>query len=144
MTPEQIAMMVADREAGTPGPWLYRPDQYDDWGVVKSGCFVLCQVRDPLALDKDILSEHRVSGTDPWTANARRIARVPEMEAVIIAQAAEIARLKAALTIAGPIALNDYANHPFILLDYEKEAAEVIKLGMVTLDHSDIIGEVEP
>lgn len=31
----------------TPGPWEYRPDEFDDWGVVSSGHYHLCRVRDP-------------------------------------------------------------------------------------------------
>jgi hypothetical protein len=75
------------REAGekaTPGAWAYRPDKYDDWGVVKSAptptehfpegirC-VLAQVRDNRFLDEEVLNAHRRAGTDPWQANARLI-----------------------------------------------------------------------
>lgn len=68
----------------TPGPWAYRPDQYDDWGVVKSPperpdgfeydlrC-VLAQFRDPKALDDETLSAHRAAKTDPWAANAQLV-----------------------------------------------------------------------
>ena len=86
--------MVADREAGTPGPWAYRPDKYDDWGVVKAGRFVLCRVRDPEALSEAVLSAHRDKGTDPWEANARRIARLPDLEAAYLTLAAENATLR--------------------------------------------------
>ena len=90
MDHEQFAAMLADRDAGTQGPWIYRPDQYDDWGVVKVDGCVICQARDPERLDSTTLAQHRKNGTDPWEANARRIARVPDMEA-------EIIRLRAAL-----------------------------------------------
>lgn len=95
LSPEAVAQMVADMQAGTPGPWLYRPGPYDDWGVVKAGHCVLCQVRDPEAIDEAILSAHRRNGTDPWEANASRIARLPDLEAAYLTLAAENATLRA-------------------------------------------------
>lgn len=72
--------------AATEGPWAYRPDEFDDWGVVKSpprevGNYepplilrtVLAQMRDDRRLDEETLSEHRRAGTDPWEANARLV-----------------------------------------------------------------------
>lgn len=94
LSPEAVAQLVADREAGTPGPWAYRPDPYDDWGVVKAGPCVLCQVRDPEAIDEAVLSSHRRNGTDPWEANARRIASLPDLEAAYLTLAAENATLR--------------------------------------------------
>lgn len=77
------------REAGekaTPGAWAYRPDEYDDWGLVKGplrefGNYeppfimrgVIGQFRDPDARDEDTLNAHRRAGTDPWQANAALI-----------------------------------------------------------------------
>lgn len=76
----------------TPGPWEYRPDKYDDWGVVKSPAqevgnydpplFLrgfIAQVRDPNVDDAEALNEHRCAGTDPWEANARLVAAAPEL-----------------------------------------------------------------
>lgn len=85
MTPEQIAAMRADAEAGTPGPWrlgswldnVFGTGPNDEW-------LSICRVkRDdaPIDVSADIV-------------DARRIARVPIMEATIIAQAAEIERLR--------------------------------------------------
>lgn len=71
-------------EAATPGDWAYRPDPFDDWGIVKSPpdrpegfeydlrC-VLAQFRDPRRLDDDVLAEHRSAKTDPWQANAELV-----------------------------------------------------------------------
>lgn len=68
------------KEAFTPGPWQYRPDKYDDWGVVKAPeRFVICQARDRNAMDDDCLNQHRRAGSDPWEANARLIAAAPEL-----------------------------------------------------------------
>lgn len=76
----------------TPGPWCYRPHEYDDWGVVKAGYFTICQARDPLALEDDILNRHRREKTDPWAANARLIAAAPELyEAADLLEKAETA-----------------------------------------------------
>lgn len=64
-------------KAATQGVWRYRPDQYDDWGIVKSAvatdgfACVLAQFRDPDALDNETLARHREAKTDPWEANAR-------------------------------------------------------------------------
>ncbi len=63
----------------TPGPWAYRPHEFDDWGVVKTDKFTICQARDQNQLDDDILNQHRRAGTDPWEANARLIAAAPDL-----------------------------------------------------------------
>jgi hypothetical protein len=69
----------------TPGPWHYRPHEYDDWGVVRGGQTpmsnqgLICQALDPLVRDENLLSQHREAGTDPWEANARLIAAAPEL-----------------------------------------------------------------
>ena len=63
----------------TPGPWHYRPDEFDDWGVVKADRFTICQARAWDALDEDVLNQHRRAGTDPWEANARLIAAAPSL-----------------------------------------------------------------
>lgn len=78
--------------AHTPGPWAYRPDEYDDWGVVKSpprevGDYdppfitrgVIGQIRDPDNRSEEALNEHRRAGTDPWEANARLVASAPDL-----------------------------------------------------------------
>jgi hypothetical protein len=74
----------------TPGPWHYRPNEHDDWGFVRASpdCpdlpgGIICQARDPAALDEATLSEHRKAGTDPWEANARLIAAVPDLYDVV-------------------------------------------------------------
>jgi len=98
MTPEQIAAMRADADAGTPGPWVRGgmlprefvargtayPIRAPEWSPNTRVCHVS-------GWDDD--------APDEALANARRIARVPLMEATIIAQAAEIERLKEMLTV---------------------------------------------
>lgn len=64
----------------TPGPWLYRPDKYDDWGVVRTerGGFI-CQAKDgSWPGEGPDLDTHRRAGTDPYEANARLIAAAPD------------------------------------------------------------------
>lgn len=34
LTREQITELL---DGATPGPWLYRPHEHDDWGVVRGG-----------------------------------------------------------------------------------------------------------
>lgn len=75
--------MKADREAGTPGPWRVGP--VDDTVVVAADGSEIA------AIDGDY------NEPDLWPmmeANARRIARVPDMEETILSLAAEIERLK--------------------------------------------------
>ena len=95
MTPEQIAAMRADADAGTPGPWAYRPLELDDWGIIR-GSDDLVVAQASACREAGNLNSFRESGADPTEANARNIARVPDMIATILSQAAEIERLKAA------------------------------------------------
>ena len=71
-------------EKATKGPWAYRPDEYDDWGVIKAPpCrpegfeydlrFNLAQFRDPQAISDEVLSQHREAKTDPWRGNAELV-----------------------------------------------------------------------
>ncbi len=77
-----IERIRADREAGTPGPWVMGGaldhtsafDHYDPFGP--DGCSVAC------------VSGETEGNADPIDViNARRIARVPEMESRILADA---------------------------------------------------------
>jgi len=74
--------MKNEKAKFTPGPWIYRPNKYDDWGVVKSpdGLPVAqaCVGRWSKDFDK-----HRTEGTDPAEANARLIAAAPELLAAL-------------------------------------------------------------
>lgn len=68
----------------TPGPWLYRPNEFDDWGCVRGGdcgdglLGLICHTRYP-HYSEDELAEHRRNKTDPWFANANLIAAAPEL-----------------------------------------------------------------
>lgn len=76
MTPAEIAAMQADAEKGTPGPWVV---------------YNMATIISPDG-DAEIGNWHVASAS--WSVDARRIARVPIMETTIIAQAAEIERLR--------------------------------------------------
>ena len=89
MTHEQIAAMIADREAGTPGPWKVDGPVWNQivWTDNENR---LCYIA-----HSNGLNDERDK------ANARRITRVPDMEATIIAQAAELERLRSAIEALG-------------------------------------------
>jgi hypothetical protein len=64
-----------------PGPWLYRPNKHDDWGVVragKDGPIIAVARSSKFDVDED---KHRHERTDPYEAIARAIAAIPEMRA---------------------------------------------------------------
>lgn len=68
----------------TPGPWAYRPQEYDDWGYVRGPMDTdgfrefICQAKDVRATEDDE-NDARRNGTDPWAANACLIAAAPEL-----------------------------------------------------------------
>jgi len=62
----------------TPGPWDYRSQPHDDWGVVRAGRYIICQARDP-NVDHLDLSHYRRTKTDPFEANARLISAAPDL-----------------------------------------------------------------
>ncbi|MFN3169266.1 MAG: hypothetical protein ACE37E_01075 [Hyphomicrobiales bacterium] len=89
---------------GTPGPWLYRPFEFDDWGTVRAGKEHICQARYSGAMDQELLAQHRKAGTDPWEANARLIAAAPELlEAAQAVYAGLVERIAEAPTSAKPV-----------------------------------------
>jgi hypothetical protein len=70
-------------EKWTPGPWRYRPHQYDDWGIVKGADGrTICQAQD-LRVSEEEKSECRATGADPYAANAQLIAAAPDLYAAL-------------------------------------------------------------
>jgi len=63
-------------DAATQGEWEYRPNEYDDWGVVRGPVNGEYQLRPWIAQFKRApyegaeLAKHRENGTDPWAGNA--------------------------------------------------------------------------
>lgn len=88
MTPEDIRK---DREQGTDGPWeVGVRDTGTDERYVRGNHFEICKCL-----------HHCVGGIEKeMEANARRIARLPELEEAYLAQAAEIERLREAIKYA--------------------------------------------
>jgi hypothetical protein len=83
--------------AATAGPWAYRPELHDDWGVVRAGRFWICQAKDPAVCTDEQLSEHRAAKTDPWQGNAELIPFLRNAVPAILAMAEGNARLREAL-----------------------------------------------
>ena len=85
LSPEAVAQMVADREAGTPGPWRMRVNKRDAQDTcdvsICGDIFVLADLNGP-----QYAHQH---------ANARRIARLPDLESAYLTLAAENATLRA-------------------------------------------------
>ena len=66
-------------EKATKGPWAYRPQEYDDWGVIRTTVefdglhpVTVCARYDGDASDEG-LAKHRRDGTDPCGNNAALI-----------------------------------------------------------------------
>jgi len=83
LSPEAVAQLVADREAGTPGPWHFDGPVWNQI-IWTDGENRLCFMAHSNGLndDRDI-------------ANARRIAHLPDIEAAYLTLAAENATLRA-------------------------------------------------
>lgn len=81
---------MSDIAKFTPGPWAYRPELHDDWGVVRAGRFWICQAKDPNVCSDEQLAQHRAAKTDPWEANAHLIAAAPELYEVLALCVAEL------------------------------------------------------
>lgn len=98
MTPAEIAAMQADAEKGTPGPWV-SAQMTNIFHIHPKGVKPGYQARiaDVIYWGKGHGGDRRNPLIDDAKANARNIARVPDMIATIIAQAAEIERLRGLL-----------------------------------------------
>ena len=141
LTPEAVAQMVADREAGTPGPWreaqTWRPPigngPHSDmvngsifWGYSISG-----SNENGGHIYPTLAAVHNFP--DHVHANARRIARLPDLEAAYLTLAAENATLRAerdALTERATDAELNWAN--CIRLAQRLRASEAAALARVT------------
>ena len=87
MTQIDIAALVADREAGTQGSWF-------PGGVAGGGRPTMVYSDDATgSAIADAVLQFVSRLQSECEANARRIARVPDMEAALIAQDAELKRL---------------------------------------------------
>lgn len=65
-------------------PWTYRPQELDDWGIVRDADnAVVCQAAGR-QITEDDKNQHRRDGTDPYEHRARLIAAAPEMLSVLV------------------------------------------------------------
>ena len=85
LSPEAVAQMVADRDAGTPGPWTFEIDEdtqeprlYGDGSLIA------------------VFGNHMSMSEASWIpeADARRATRIPDLEAAYLTLAAENATLR--------------------------------------------------
>ena len=90
LSPEAVAQMVADREAGTPGPWriVRLASSFDS----RDSSFGISYGRSGNRLALVDGEGNSSSHNEP---NARRIARLPDIEAAYLTLAAENATLRA-------------------------------------------------
>ena len=65
-----IAEVTPLCERATAGPWVSRPNQYDDWGWIRDALGDLVVVaRIPFGMSGEDLNAHRMNGTDPTFNN---------------------------------------------------------------------------
>ena len=92
LSPEAVAQMVADREAGTPGPWSL-------FDHAKGKIMAVCIGAKANGSRPCIIDSGGFDSTDLPTkqnrANASRSARLPDLEAAYLTLAAENATLRA-------------------------------------------------
>ena len=82
----QTARALVERLTGfTPGPWAYRPEKYDDWGMVRGADKYPVASASTCRSDDFEKNEHRRNKTDPADANARLIAAAPDLHAALTA-----------------------------------------------------------
>lgn len=73
----RLSEIEAAAKAATPGPWKYRPNKYDDWGLVRAAngwSIGQIQAAGREGCHWEDYSKHREAGTDPNEHNAKFIA----------------------------------------------------------------------
>ena len=126
-----VEQMCMDMAAGTPGPWPME--------TVRTSCGVCHKIgpwphkwRHGQDMSACIYDDYPSppEGTDTMLANARRIARLPDLEIDYLALAEEIARLRAALKPFADIGVGtDPDYQPQIRLDRDAILAARAALG---------------
>lgn len=111
-----LTQIREDREKGTPGPWLWATS--NSWLRLIGGARQNEQVLTPT-----ICADGHPSCNASYD-DQRRIARVPEMEQVILDQAKEIARLRfGLLALTEPLTVESHGD-PGVLREYAKAVLE--------------------
>ena len=66
------------KESTEEGPWFYRPEEHDDWGIIRNEAgYVIGQISDPAIRSQDELAKFRGARKDPWERPARLAAAAP-------------------------------------------------------------------
>lgn len=77
-----MADLKALSDAACHGPWLYRPEEHDDWGTIRGGEIEsehLGKINPPVARSRSAWDQlqkfdaHRAAKTDPMEPNSRFI-----------------------------------------------------------------------
>lgn len=98
MTPIETLKRLAElQKDATKGPWLYRPNKYDDWGVVKEGNnsigpdqgYFVAKAGYGGHYTQEIEHEHRLNKTDPYGPNAIFIAQSGSTDFAALAEYVE-------------------------------------------------------
>lgn len=89
-TDEEIEALEAGLDGLSPGPWSYRPNEFDDWGMVRTADgSILANARagDVERESEEYKSRCRREGRDPYSAVGEHIARCsPETVRSLIAR----------------------------------------------------------
>lgn len=101
-TPEAIAQARTEAarllQRVTPGEWHYRPNRFDDWGMVRAeNGHLVALARDGGLSDDRGVETHRANGTDPYEANARVITASTTTTATLVAALDALATTRQAL-----------------------------------------------
>lgn len=93
MNADEARFLLAN---ATAGPWKYRPREFDDWGMVRDGNgeHLVALARAGRDVDDAEFDQHRTNNTDPYEGNARLIESARSLAETVIAQDAEIERLR--------------------------------------------------
>lgn len=103
LTYQRLYDMYTAAMKAMPGPWLYRPYKFDDWGVIRAGAdkegslWTLANVRAARDVTQHEMHVCRVEGTDPYADNACHIANCDPQ--TIMAMINEIRSLRGKLCI---------------------------------------------
>jgi hypothetical protein len=101
---DTAAAELAELLAKLPGDdWYYRPDKFDDWGIIRGGVAneyglpFIGQIRPSYNTGEDILAAHRAANTDPWEDEARFVVLAKNRLPALLTERAEMKARIAAL-----------------------------------------------
>lgn len=144
LTADDLRAMRARCDAATEGPWLYRPHEFDDWGMVRishpSEPWVVATARAGGPAD---LGEHRAAKTDPYRHNGEFIAHaradMPRLLDAVEALTGEVARLKRD-RVRGYVVESGVVNYA-VIREALSKLSGIPAMSDVTMDHIKRIGQ---